>query len=362
MLDYTAKTIYVGIDVHKKSYTVSILSDGILVKRDKLAASPGMLLTYLRRGFKGAFIKSAYEAGFSGFHLHRFLIDNGVDNIVVHAASIEISARDSVKTDKRDSLKIATQLADGRLTCVYIPSIEREDKRNLTRLRESIVKQRTRIGCQLKSLLHLHGLIAYNQAPRTSVKWITSLSNLKVSKNLKYCIEAYSLSWLYFNKQLESLNKTITNEIKKDVGLMVIYCSIPGFGKTIAMILINELGDTSQFSNEEKLFSYAGLTPRENSSGEHRRQGHITKQGKPILRRILIQAAWMAIKKDLSLKETFEKLAQRVGKKRAIVGIARILLSRLRSCLKRKGKYLVVSMKKEDQVRLEPPSNNQRVI
>src|ERR1700694_1821561 len=159
MCNYNEKSIYLGIDVHKASYSVSAICDGTLVKRDKLPASPDKLLKYCRHAFKGANIKSAYEAGFCGFHLHRLLVNNGIDNIVVHPASIEISSRDAVKTDKRDSLKIATQLSVNRLQCIYIPSIEREDKRNLTRLRENFVKQKTRVSCQLKSLLHLHGLI-----------------------------------------------------------------------------------------------------------------------------------------------------------------------------------------------------------
>ena len=69
-LDYTGKTIFVGIDVHKKSYTVVSLCDGQLAKRDTLQAKPEKLAAYLKRHFMGARIKSAYEAGFSGFCLH----------------------------------------------------------------------------------------------------------------------------------------------------------------------------------------------------------------------------------------------------------------------------------------------------
>ena len=74
----------------------------------------------------------------------------------------------------------------------------------------------------------------------------------------------------------------------------------------------------SQFTNEQKLFCYAGLTPREYSSGEHVRQGHISRQGKPIIRWILVEAAWVAIKKDSSLKAAFEKLVHRCGKKKLL--------------------------------------------
>src|ERR1700730_12874789 len=113
MVSYIGKTIFIGIDVHKNTYSVSVICEGVLIKQDTLVAIPQNLLTYCEK-FKGARIKSAYEAGFSGFHLHRFLVRHNIDNIVVHPANIETGSRDCVKTDKRDSLKIAKQLADGR--------------------------------------------------------------------------------------------------------------------------------------------------------------------------------------------------------------------------------------------------------
>ncbi len=351
MRNYTGKTIFIGIDVHKSTYSVTAICDQEVIKRDRLKASPEALVQYCSKYFKGAQIKSAYEAGFSGFYLHRFLTKHNIENIVVHAASVEVSSRDFVKTDKRDSLKIATQLSTNRLRPIFVPSLEREDKRNLTRLREVFVQQKTRTACQLKSLMHYHGLIAFNESPIVSKKWIESLKSLDISKNLKSCIERYSETWLNFYEQIKQLDVEIDNEGISDVELIDIYRSIPGIGNTAANILLNELGDTSQFSNEEKLSSHAGLTPREHSSGEHVRQGHISKQGKPILRRILVQAAWKAVKKDASLKTIYENISQRAGKKRAIVAVARTLLGRIRSCIKRKGFYCVVEpIKKSDEL------------
>lgn len=340
MVNYTGKTIFVGIDVHKDSYSVSVICDDTLVKRDKLMAYPKTLIEYCKN-FKGAHIKSAYEAGFCGFHLHRSLLACGIDNIVVNPASIEISAKDCVKTDKRDSLKIATQLADGRVSCVYIPSEKREDKRILTRLREQFVKQRNRTACQIKSLLHLHGLILPKTSPRISDKWLKSIIDQNMKQNLKFGIERLSNTWRYYNAQISYVNKEIARELREDKWLEKIYCSAPGIGSTSAFKLINELDDMTQFSNEDKLFNYIGLTPREYSSGEHTRQGHITKHGKPIIRRILVEASWVAIRKDPSLTAIFDKLVRRAGKKRAIVAIARILIGRIRSCIKEKRLYTI---------------------
>lgn len=117
--DYIGKVVYVGIDVHKKTYSCVSICDGKIVKRDTMSASPEALLHYIHWLFAGATTKSAYEAGFSGFHLHRYLVANEIDNIVVHPGSIEVASRDRVKNDKRDALKIALQLSSHRLRGIY---------------------------------------------------------------------------------------------------------------------------------------------------------------------------------------------------------------------------------------------------
>jgi transposase len=126
MRDYTGKTIYLGMDVHKLSYSVTAVCDGEIAKRDKIIADPQTLINYCRRYFPNACIKSAYEAGFCGFSLHRTLLKNNIDNIVVHPASIEMQQNDRVKTDKKDSLKIAVQLSQNRLRGIFVPTEEKK--------------------------------------------------------------------------------------------------------------------------------------------------------------------------------------------------------------------------------------------
>ena len=95
----------------------------------------------------------------------------------------------------------------------------------------------------------------------------------------------------------------------------------------------------SHFSSERDLFSFTGLTPREHSSGEHTRKGHISRQGKPILRKTLVQCSWVAISYDKSLKEIYERIKRRAGGKRAIIAVARRLVGRLRACLQKSELY-----------------------
>ena len=337
-LNYTGKTIFVGIDVHKKTYSVAVICENMLVKKDTILAQPEKLGAYLKKYFSGAKIKSSYEAGFSGYVLHRYLEKQGIENIVVHAASIEISANNKVKTDKRDALKIATQLSAGRLRSIHIPSEETEDKRELTRLREDLVKEKTRVTVKLKSKANYYGLLCPEEKLKVSKKWIEKILKKPLPTNLFFTLNTLFDQWTNLTQKIKEIDAKLKEQAKEDKNEHI-YRSAKGVGPTASRILSNELGDMSHFSSERDLFSFTGLTPREHSSGEHTRKGHISRQGKPILRKTLVQCSWVTIRYDKSLAKIYERIKHRAGGKRAIIAVARRLVGRLRACLQRNEFY-----------------------
>lgn len=336
--DYTGKTVYMGIDVHKKTYACVSVCDGEVVKKDTMPAEPSILISYIQNTFPNALMNTAYEAGFSGFHLHRKLIEAGINNIVIHPGSIEVASRDRVKTDKRDAKKIAVQLAAGRLRCIYIPSLEQEAKRSMTRLRDSIVRLRHKSGQKFKALLFTQGLIKSDDDTVICKTWLKKKlieARQSLPFELCYTLEHYAEQWLRFTEELDKIKKDLLAiQSEKEQALLSIYKSAPGVGDITALKLKDELSDMQQFSNEKQLFSYLGFTPVEYSSGEHVRQGHMSRQGRSILRNIFIESAWVAIRRDPQLMEIYQRTAKTRGGKRAIIGIARRLAGRLRSCVR----------------------------
>ena len=141
-LSYVGQHIYVGVDVHKDTYTVTCIHNKRIVKTATVHADPVGLAASLPRWFQGATLSSVYEAGFSAFVLHRALIKAGITNMVVNPASIAVAANDKVKTDRRDSKKLAIDLADGRLRGIYVPTEAEELARLLPRTRAQIVEHR----------------------------------------------------------------------------------------------------------------------------------------------------------------------------------------------------------------------------
>ncbi|MEM9004755.1 MAG: IS110 family transposase [Cyanobacteria bacterium P01_F01_bin.86] len=337
---YTDKKVFVGIDVHKRTYAVVASVDNIVVKKWQTVAAPEALANQLNTLYPKSDIYSAYEAGFSGFVLHRTLEQSGIHSLVVNPASIEVSAHNRVKTDKRDAQKIASLLEAGRLKSIHIPSEKVEQQRLLTRTREQLVRERTSLKNMIRMRAHQFGLIAPEDRRIMSSLFVEDLLEQSPSTEFTVSINAYWRIWKSLDVEIKLLEAELHQQAEQD-NHETTYRSAPGIGALSARILSNELGDMSQFNNERQLFSYTGLTPSEHSSGEAIRRGHITRQGNSRVRYVLCEAAWTAIRKDQSLKDFFDSLYPRTGKKKAIVAVARKLIGRIRSAFRQQKLYQV---------------------
>jgi transposase len=331
--------VYIGIDVHKRTFSVSCVVDGVVAKRTTMTASAQKLVTFVKRGFADFEIYSAYEAGFSGFGLHRYLESAGFNNIVVNPASIEVAARDKVKTDRRDSAKVAIQLAAGRLKGIRVPALDEELRRLVTRTRDQLVRSKTRLGHQIKSKLYQFGFIGPDDQPIMSEKFLESHLRLSLPDELRFALNSLVRMWRALNEELKIYRREIQRQAKDNSELETVYRSVPGIGPIGARTLANELGDMSQFQNQRQLYSFTGLTPGEWSSGDKRRLGHISRQGAARLRYMLTESAWVAVRRDPALEEDYKRIAATAGSKKAIVAIARKLIGRVRGCFRKAELY-----------------------
>lgn len=335
---YVGETAYVGIDVHKRTYAIVARVNQEEVKRWTTAATPSGFATQLLKYFNGAKICTAYEAGFSAFVLHRELERQGIESIVVHAAAVETSAHNRVKTDKRDAKKLAEQLEAGRLKAIRIPPEAQENRRLLSRTRRQLIKQRTMTKNSIRMKAHQFGQIEAEDRREMTHRFVEDLLETLEQSELKVAITALHEIWKAIDEQLRLLKLELEAQASEDANEAT-YRSAPGVGPISARILSNELGNLLQFDNQRQLFSYTGLTPSEYSSGETIRKGPITKQGNRHIRGVLIEVAWRAIAKDLELEAFYKRLLPRTGAKRAIVAVARKLIGRIRGAFRHQALY-----------------------
>jgi transposase len=339
-IDHFGKTIYVGIDVHKKTYTLCAI--GTHMPDDKISrlpASPKALVKTLQKRYAGAKLFVAYEAGFSGFVLYRTLVEAGINCIVVNPASIEIAANNRVKNDKRDAKKIALQLSRGQLDGIYVPDLEEEINRQLTRTRAQLVKQKTRTGNQIKSKLLQFGFIEFDDEREMSLKLLKEYLALSLPKPLFIAISTLADLYRTIHDQIKNIEKDMEKQAEKDSEIEAIYRSFPGVGPVSARTLSVELRDMSFIENQKAAYALTGMTPSEYSSGEVERKGHITRQGRACIRHILIEVAWRAIKDDDYFCAVYDRLKPKIGGKRAIVAVARRMIGKMRGCLQAQTLY-----------------------
>ena len=151
-ISFKGQNIYVGIDVHLKRWSVTILSETSVLKRMSQGADPDALHRYLTSHYPEAEYYSVYEAGFCGFWIHDRLTELGVHNIVVNPADVPTMSSEKLrKTDAVDSRKLAVSLRAKQLRGIYTPDSEALEIRSLIRLKNSITKDMTR---KLSALSH----------------------------------------------------------------------------------------------------------------------------------------------------------------------------------------------------------------
>jgi len=338
-IDFTGKKIYVGIDVHKKNWTIAICSEQTNYRPFGQDASSTQLVHYLKEKFPNADVICAYEAGFSGFSLQEELTEAGIQCLVVHPADIPTTNKESeFKTDKRDARKIAVALRSGQLNGIHIPSKILQEARSLIRFRKQMRKDLTRQKCRVKSTLMFFGQKIpeeidspkWNAAMRNWI-WTLKLSTEEGTKTLQL-----QMSMLEYIRGMRDCAKRHLNELANSETYLPqvdLLTSVPGFSRFTAIRFLVELGDINRFRTLNHLCNYIGLVPATHSSGEKTNASRLTYRGHRELRMILVESAWVAIGVDPALEMAYQEFKKSMHGNKAIIKIARKLLNRLRYVL-----------------------------
>lgn len=213
---YDGEQLYVGIDVHKKTYVVVARVAQTIVKKWSTAARPADLAAQLLKYFPGGTIHTIYEAGFSGFVLHRELLKQGIDSKVVHAAAVEVAAHNRVKTDKRDAEKLSSQLAAGRLRGIHVPTVEQEQRRMLSRTREQLVEHRAALKNQIRMKAHQLGLIAPEERREMSHEMVAEILERSPGIEFTVALKALHQIWQALDEQIKQLVAQLQQQAQSD--------------------------------------------------------------------------------------------------------------------------------------------------
>jgi transposase len=315
---------YFGLDVHQM-YSVAAAVDAnqqIIVKPRKIDSSD--LEAWASKTLTPNDVV-VIEAMSGCWVMYDMLSQYAGKVIVAHPGHIKMIGASFVKTDNRDVLVLARLLAANLVPEVWAPPPVVRELRALVRHRQRLVEMRATAKCRIRGILQLYrligpsGMTAYDPAFWDGLD-VPASARLRA----KHAIADIEL----LTCQIKEAEVALTQESSREPWVQDVpfLLQLPGIGLIIAMTMLAAIGDIRRFPSAKQLVGYAGLGARIHSSGKTHQTGGITKQGRRELRYVAIEGAWNAIKYSPLWKERFERLAARIGRRKAAAAIARKLL------------------------------------
>lgn len=341
-LDFDGQPIFCGIDVHKKSWKVTVRTDLVELKTFSQPPSATALLSFLKHRYPAASYRVVYEAGFCGFHLQRQLQALGVDCIIANPADVPTMDKEKQqKSDAVDSRKLSKSLSAGMLAGIHVPTVQEQDDRCVLRNYHQFVRDQTRCKNRLKGWLYFQGVEVEDRSywSRNFIKRLREmpLPTAAARTSLDLLLQALESAKLQVLRATRALRALSREERHREQVELI--RSIPGIGQVHAMLFLLELGDIRRFGSLDRLCAYVGLVPSTRSSGEQERVGRLTHRTNSRLKSALIEASWTAVRMDPALTLAFSQYARKMQKSKAIIKIARKLLNRIRYVLVNRRQY-----------------------
>ena len=333
--------VVIGLDVHKKSIHAAIRVNGVEADTWVMPPAPKAIVAAFI-GLRGTPHKIVYEAGPTGFCLARALHEAQLCVEVIAPGKVPQPANRGNKSDRIDCRKLALYAEKDLLSAVAIPSEDEEASRQITRLREQVIKKIRRVKQQIKSLLLQYSIAEPAGLAKWSLAGVAALRKCRVPKELRFVIDTL-LDELESRTQTlrrtEQRMRQMTRQRRYHVAEKILR-SHPGVGPITSITFLTEVYRPERFDNKCELTSYCGLAPRVCQSGDTRHEGSLIKGGRKGLRRLLVEAAWVWIGKDPAAMACYRRLVRNTGKsQKAIIGMARRLAIHLWCMLTRGEMY-----------------------
>lgn len=332
---------YAGIDHHRQYSHITLLDEkGEVVKSGRVANLRRELEGFLQGIGK---IKAVIEAGRSSYTMVDVLDDLGIETAVAHPRDVRTIAKAKVKTDERDSYKLAHLLRTGYIPEVYKRSRENRSSQRVLRQRAFYVGKQTSVKNRLRALLSQQGEEIRLEVARVedlfTAKGMKVLGGLALPEREAKMVRALLHTYRHLQDRVRETN-TLVEELYEKMPSARLIQSVPGFGVFLSVLVAVEIEDIRRFEDVSKLHAYAGVIPSTHSSGERSWHGKIIKEGNRWLRWAVVEAVWPALRADFDIRCFYDRLKRRKGANSAKVATARRMLTIIYRMLKENRPYI----------------------
>ena len=260
------------------------------------------------------------------------------------------------KNDRTDALKMAQLSAMNQLSLVHIPKPEIRQKRALIQYRQSLIKRRTQIKNNIRSILERQG--CHKLLPSGKNGWsknsVEKLNKMSIEFNLCGTDQLWKGELNLELRQLEAIEKCIDqtenrlDELAENDENIKILRSIKGVGPRLSEALAAFVDEPARFKTGKQVGSYVGLTPKQYQSGQMDHQGRISGAGNKVLRSLLVEVCWLGVQHNKWMNETYHRILRgsKSRKKIAITAVARKLLVRCWAMMRDQKNWCDVEVKK----------------
>jgi transposase len=332
---------YMGIDHHKQYSHITLLDERGEVLKSGRVANFRLELEDFLYGIKE--VKAVIEAGRSSYTMVDVLDNMGIETTVAHPKEVRAIAKAKVKTDERDSYKLAHLLRTGYIPEVYKRSGENRSCQRVLRQRAFYVGKQTSVKNRLRALLAQQEEEVRLEVARVenlfTEKGMKVLAGLALPDREAKMVGALLKTYRHLEERISETN-ALVDELYGKLPYARLIQSVPGFGKFFAVLVAVEIEDIKRFDDVRKLHAYAGVIPSTHSSGERSYHGKIIKAGNRWLRWAAVEAVWPALRADFDLKCYYESMKRRKGANSAKVATARRLLTVIYRMLKENRPYI----------------------
>lgn len=329
--------LFIGMDVHKNSWTCHFKTDLFDYKTVTMPADPACLRDYVQRHFADHEVTCCYEAGCCGYWIARRLQQLNWKVLVVNPADVpRTNKQDWQKTDKIDCRNLCHQLQQSNLHGIHVPDEEQEQLRSLFRRRNHLVRQLRTIKNHIKSQLLYYGIKVPDEYDNPNWShdmkvWLSAIEwkFTSAATTMKSRLKQLDFLWYEELNISSELRAYCRKHYKKDYYLLK---SVPGIGGITAAAILAELGNLRRFKRMDELSSIVGLVPGIYQSSDNRICLGLSKRSNCYLRSLLVETSWVAVRTDMALQTYYRKHAHKEPNK-AIIKVAHKLLSKIRAVI-----------------------------